>query len=283
MMPVIGGFSAWNVAWLVGAIAGSIGNLFVLRARGLPAGRVLVALTVAGVVAYLGARVEWMVENGVPARDLLVASGFRAPGGFLALLVVLPPLLHQLRLPVLAVADGLAPGAAISIAIGRIGCLLHGCCFGTPTDLPWGIRFPNDSAAFESHRRLGFLTFSASASLPVHPLELYFSLDAIAIAGFLLWLLPRRAYAGQVCLAFLVLHGWSRVALDQLRGQDFSSLPSRAVEVELGIALVGSATLAAIALRRLAHRRQQPGRWASSARSPARRARGVPPLTEPPY
>lgn len=35
----------------------------------------------------------------------------------------------------------LAPPIALGMAIGRIGCLLSGCCYGTPTHLPWGIDF----------------------------------------------------------------------------------------------------------------------------------------------
>lgn len=35
----------------------------------------------------------------------------------------------------------LAPPIALGMAIGRIGCLLSGCCYGTPTTLPWGIDF----------------------------------------------------------------------------------------------------------------------------------------------
>ena len=35
----------------------------------------------------------------------------------------------------------LAPPIALGMAVGRIGCLLHGCCFGNPTTLPWGIDF----------------------------------------------------------------------------------------------------------------------------------------------
>lgn len=34
-----------------------------------------------------------------------------------------------------------APAIAIGVAIGRIGCFLRGCCYGKPTDLPWGVNF----------------------------------------------------------------------------------------------------------------------------------------------
>lgn len=34
-----------------------------------------------------------------------------------------------------------APAIAMGVAIGRIGCFFNGCCFGKPTQLPWGIDF----------------------------------------------------------------------------------------------------------------------------------------------
>jgi phosphatidylglycerol---prolipoprotein diacylglyceryl transferase len=35
----------------------------------------------------------------------------------------------------------LAIPVVVGMAVGRIGCLLTGCCFGTETSLPWGIDF----------------------------------------------------------------------------------------------------------------------------------------------
>lgn len=37
--------------------------------------------------------------------------------------------------------DGFAIPLAVSIAVGRIGCFHAGCCFGAPTELPWGVDF----------------------------------------------------------------------------------------------------------------------------------------------
>ncbi|MGI9455886.1 MAG: prolipoprotein diacylglyceryl transferase family protein [Aeoliella sp.] len=48
------------------------------------------------------------------------------------------------RLPLLAMADLVAPSLVVGLAFGRIGCLLNGCCFGGVCDLPWAISFPKE-------------------------------------------------------------------------------------------------------------------------------------------
>ncbi len=50
------------------------------------------------------------------------------------------------KLPVLAVADLIAPSAMLGLALGRIGCLLNGCCFGGICELPWAVEFPQVSS-----------------------------------------------------------------------------------------------------------------------------------------
>ena len=37
--------------------------------------------------------------------------------------------------------DSFAVPIAVAVAIGRIGCFQAGCCFGEPTELPWGFTF----------------------------------------------------------------------------------------------------------------------------------------------
>lgn len=37
--------------------------------------------------------------------------------------------------------DGFAVPVAASVAIGRLGCFVAGCCYGTPTTMPWGVDF----------------------------------------------------------------------------------------------------------------------------------------------
>ena len=51
------------------------------------------------------------------------------------------------RLPIFLTLDVMAPALMLGIAIGRIGCLMNGCCFGSLSTLPWAITFPEGSPA----------------------------------------------------------------------------------------------------------------------------------------
>jgi phosphatidylglycerol:prolipoprotein diacylglycerol transferase len=61
-------------------------------------------------------------------------------------------------LPLLTMMDLLAPSFMLGLAIGRIGCLLNGCCHGGVCDIkPLGITFPAGSPPYIQQRSLGQL------------------------------------------------------------------------------------------------------------------------------
>ena len=59
------------------------------------------------------------------------------------------------HLPMLAVADMIAPSLILGLAIGRLGCLLNGCCFGGACELPWAVTFPAGSPPFARQMEKG--------------------------------------------------------------------------------------------------------------------------------
>ena len=61
------------------------------------------------------------------------------------------------RLPMLALADLIAPSVMLGLAFGRIGCLLNGCCFGGVCDLPWAVTFPAGSPPYQNQLYEGTL------------------------------------------------------------------------------------------------------------------------------
>ena len=62
------------------------------------------------------------------------------------------------------------PSALIS---QRVGCLLAGCCFGTPTTLPWGVQYATHFSIAEHQLQEGMISTLAESSLAVHPVPLY--------------------------------------------------------------------------------------------------------------
>ncbi len=59
------------------------------------------------------------------------------------------------RVPLLATADLIAPSMLLGLALGRVGCLLNGCCYGGPCDLPWGVTFPWNSPVHQHEAEQG--------------------------------------------------------------------------------------------------------------------------------
>lgn len=59
------------------------------------------------------------------------------------------------KLPMLALADMIAPSLVLGLAIGRVGCLLNGCCFGGPCEHPWAVTFPAGSPPFARQMERG--------------------------------------------------------------------------------------------------------------------------------
>ena len=245
------GYSVWHLLWTLAAVAGIAVMLRALRRQGVPLAHALLLVAALPVATLLGAKALYLAENGAAAVQALSAGGYRGPGGLVAAAAALVGLCAWLRIPVLATLDAVAPAFALVMAIGRLGCFVEGCCFGTPSALPWAVAYAAGSPAHGSHAAHGLIAPEAAESLAVHPLALYFSLEAVALLVFLLWLRPRAAYPGQVFLAFAVLHFWSKAGLELLRGASLGSAPNRSGEAGLWIAVVASAVLIAVTVARV--------------------------------
>lgn len=106
-------------------------------------------------------------------------------------------------------ADVLAPGVVLGQAIGRLGCLAAGCCWGRPASVPWAVTFTNIQAA----RGVG-----TPLDTPIHPTQVYESLAALAIFFTLLWIARRKRFQGQVTVSYLLLYAVARFAIEFYRG-----------------------------------------------------------------
>ena len=77
-------------------------------------------------------------------------GGLELLGGVILAIAVIFFYLWHHKLPIRRYLDILAVGLMLALVFGRIGCLLNGCCFGKPTNLPWAVRFPYGSHAYRS-------------------------------------------------------------------------------------------------------------------------------------
>jgi prolipoprotein diacylglyceryltransferase len=93
--------------------------------------------------------------------------------------------------------DTFALPLALALAVGRWGCFCNGCCFGRPTDLPWGVDFGD-----------GVLR---------HPTQVYESLFHLTMAGVLLWLMGRGLFRTHRLQLYLIAYGVFRFATEYLR------------------------------------------------------------------
>jgi phosphatidylglycerol:prolipoprotein diacylglycerol transferase len=148
-------------------------------------------------------------------REIFSLSTLRSAGvyygGLLLALGSAAWFLLKKHLPVWSVADLAAPGIALGQAIGRIGCLSAGCCYGKPTHLPWGITFTNQYA----NSNVG-----VTLNTPLHPTQIYESVGAFVLFLFLMWRLSRKHTTGQVILEYLILYALLRFVVEFFRDDD---------------------------------------------------------------
>ncbi|MHB1455991.1 MAG: prolipoprotein diacylglyceryl transferase [Armatimonadota bacterium] len=108
----------------------------------------------------------------------------------------------KLSFPVMV--DLCIPAVAIAYGITRIGCFLNGCCYGIPTDLPWGACFPVDGA-------------SGGLTPPSHPVQIYAFLVSIVIYLVLVRIENHRKFVGQVFLSYISMYAVYRFLAEFLR------------------------------------------------------------------
>lgn len=111
------------------------------------------------------------------------------------------------------VVDWLAPSLAFGHALGRLGCFFAGCCYGLPTDRPWGIVF-SDSQTL------------APIGFPLHPTQLYEFVFLTFLGLFLWWRfikLKRMSIVkidGVIFADYLILYSVGRFLIEFFRGDD---------------------------------------------------------------
>ena len=174
--------TSFGVMMVAGFLVGSWMNARAFAERGLQPQTAWDPMTWAMVGGVGGAKLwfvaEQLARHPGAAQDLLQLGGplfslggLTWYGGLIggAAAAILGG--RRVGIPVLLLANLVAPSLAVGQALGRVGCLLVGDDYGRATDLPWGISFPDGIEPID---------------VPVHPTQIY-EAAWLGLTGAWLW------------------------------------------------------------------------------------------------
>jgi prolipoprotein diacylglyceryl transferase len=190
---------------------------------GIPAEQAAAIYMWTAVWSIIGARIlyvvtEWHEFGSALDIVLLNKGGLVAYGGMIGGFLASWYGCYKRKIRLLRWADVSAPSVVLGTAITRIGCLLFGCDYGRRSDLPWAIRFPQNSPAWQDHLTHFGLDKDSPASFPVHPTQIYESLAALAVFGLVMYLRRVRKFSGEAFLGWIIGYGALRSIIEVFRG-----------------------------------------------------------------
>ena len=150
--------------------------------------------------AILTAKIPYLVPGlpGFKDADSLLIGGktilFGMVGGYLGVELAKRSIGLKKK-----TGDSFVVPVAASIAIGRIACFCGGCCYGTPTELPWGIVFPKID------------------NLARHPTQFYESAFHLIAAILAAGMIRRQLLKGQLIKAYFIAYFCYRFVTEYIR------------------------------------------------------------------
>lgn len=222
MNPIAFSVFGFEIRWygIFIALAMLIASTFVLRkgkGMGLSEDDLMDLIIWVLPSAIIGARVYYVLFFDLgyylsqPMEILnLRAGGLAIHGGVIGGVLAGYFVTKKKNMPFVKLADVVAPVLILGQAIGRWGNYFNGEAHGGPTDLPWGIMVDG---------------------VKVHPTFLYESIWNFAIFAFLLRLLNKRHFDGQVAALYLILYSIGRFFIEGLRTDSLMIGPLRVAQV----------------------------------------------------
>ena len=215
----------YGIIIMLGVVAAAYLTARLARWKGLDTELVWDGLIWVVIGGVIGARI-WhiltpppsMVERGITTMYYLThpldainirQGGLGIPGAVIGGVLALYLFSRYRKQNFLTWMDIASPALALGQAIGRWGNFINQEVYGSPTDLPWGIKIDPQFRLPEFREYERF-----------HPLFLYESLLSFANVGILIWIMRRfedRLHPGDVFLVYLILYPLQRFFLEFLR------------------------------------------------------------------
>lgn len=205
--------------------------------------------------AVMGARVAYVIEHwqsefahNTMAIIRIDQGGLMFYGGFIGAALLLLLYARVYRQHLFQLTDLLVAVLPLGHALGRIGCFMHGCCYGKLTNAWYGVCFPKDSPAWweQLSTTPPMIAHDAMRSLPVIPTQLVEAAANAALFVVLYRLYPQlHQRRGMISGYYLLAYAALRFVVEFMRGDPRLALGPLSISqaISLGVALVGVATL----------------------------------------
>ena len=191
-----------------------LGNLFLAAMIGGIAGAKLLYL-------FENVPLKEIIQN--PVQHLFARGGLTFYGGLFGAVLLTWLVGRRSKLNFWLLGDSVAPAMAIGYSIGRIGCFLVGDDYGTKSDLPWAMAFPNGLPPTTD---------------TVHPTQIYEALIMFIVFLYLWKIRKDKNKTGYIFSLYLILAGSERFIIEFLRNTTQSPIPGLSIAQLMAVVII---------------------------------------------
>ncbi len=162
---------------------------------------------IGGRIGFVVTHLDFFIHNWTEIF-LLWTGGFTSQGAIISIAFVVPWYLHYKKIPLLPFLDLAAIHAPLLQAVGRLGCLFAGCCYGASAaaTTPLAVIFTNPNG-------------SGPLFTPLYPIQLYTSVASLLFFMMLYTLsFKSRLLPGLLAFIYLFAESGLRFTTDFWRG-----------------------------------------------------------------
>lgn len=200
-------------------------------------------LTWVMVCSVLGARAAYVIEHWTnefskdPMAILRIdQGGLMFYGGLIGAMVLYVGYTLYHKLNFFDIGDVTATVLPLGQFFGRLGCFMHGCCYGERTEAWFGVCFPKGSPAWHEQISLGLITHQAPKALAVIPTQLIESFATLILFVVLFVLYPRHyKERGFVGGCYLMGYATLRFVIEYVRGDPRAAVGPFSISQALSI------------------------------------------------
>jgi phosphatidylglycerol:prolipoprotein diacylglycerol transferase len=209
--------ASYGMMLALGFISGYLLTCHLARLKGQSKEHVYNLVVYIAAAALIGARLfhvffeDFHTYRQHPLKILAFwQPGFSFYGGLVGAGIVSYIYMRKNKLSPLIYLDLFAPSLMLGQVFGRIGCFLAGCCWGKPTDLPWGVVFTDPHS------------LAGTPGIPLHPTQLYQALWNLGGAVFLYSVAKGKTYfPGKTLSLYLIVYPIGRFLIEFFRGDAY--------------------------------------------------------------